>query len=79
MITGILILYCYYQGLYKFLSFESYSNWLQHRPQIDMMPQVFAWGVPALHLLIALALGFARVRAAALYALVLMQLLFLYW
>jgi|GEM_PF-5397586 len=79
LLTGLLVLYCYYMGLHKFLSFESYINWLQHRPQIEVLPQIFAWGVPSLHLLIALALSFIRSRTAGLYALILVQLLFFYW
>lgn len=79
VLTGVLIIYCYYQGLEKILAFNSYYFWIQHSPVIKKAAGVFAYCVPALHFLLALLLFFQKTKALALCALILMQLALFGW
>lgn len=79
LLTGIIILYCYYQGLHKYISFADYSFWLVHTPFIQKQSQLFAYGVPAYYLAIALLLATPKTSTAALWMLLAGETVFVGW
>lgn len=76
---GLLILWHYYQGLHKLMSFDSYLFWLKHTPFIKRQPQLFAFGVPIYYGTVALLLLIRKTRTRGLWMLIAGQITFIAW
>jgi len=79
ILVGILVVYCYYQGLVKVIAFDGYQFWVSHSPLIKKTAVLVAYGVPVLLFVIAGLLLISTARQTALYLLIFSQLLLFSW
>src|SRR5690606_12302418 len=78
-LTGLLVVYCYYQGLLKLALLGSYRFWLQHAPLVKPLAGLLAYVTPVLKLTLAALLFFPKTRNTVLHCIIAIQLLFIAW
>ncbi len=76
---GVVIIWCYYEGLQKYLAFESYRFWMQHAPLVKNYTPLPAYLVPALLLTSAAMLLFSKTKLFVLDAIIAFQIVFVAW
>lgn len=79
VICLVLLINFFYEGVYKIADFSNYETWTLHAPLLKPFSSVLKYAVPIVQIFLALLLVTPGSRKIALYSIVGLSVLFVFW
>ena len=79
VICFLLMMFWFYEGIYKIANFRRFELWLQNAPFLALAWRILEWGIPIVEITIAVFFLANKYRSKILYITILANLIFILW
>lgn len=79
VICFLLMLYFFYEGIFKVIHIIGFEKWLSNKPYVKSLSPILAYTIPVVEIVVSIFMMLPRFRKTALYFFIATQLLFIIW